>query len=237
MSAESKFYDNYLKRNKTQRGVKSIEMETKYFECTCHSTDHTFKFTYDPEDGDLYLETQLCRKAKNIFQRIWASLKYIFGYQCKYGHWDCTLIEEETAKEMIKVLENVVIKRRINETPKRMIFKIDADNKTPEELQKYFDSVKEEYRQKTFFNNKTMGETINGNDIITNSSTDLVLSSDLIYCIMKNGERYIVKNRHGETYRETINKDDIDRVVYELPFYTFVHINNTDVQESSKTDQ
>jgi hypothetical protein len=28
------------------------------------------------------------------------AIKYIFGYQCKYGHWDCTSLGYNEAKDL-----------------------------------------------------------------------------------------------------------------------------------------
>lgn len=81
--------------------VKPIEIE--HFDCDCHTPDHTIRFVYTPaEDGwkpELYIEVQLC-KTKNIFQRIWAAIKYICGYECRYGHWDNTMIESKDLKRL-----------------------------------------------------------------------------------------------------------------------------------------
>jgi hypothetical protein len=79
-------------------------MKTKYFECQCDSSDHTIRFVIDKLENEVYLEIQLC-KHKNIFQRAWSAIKYILGYECKYGHWDCVLLKNEDRKEIIKILE------------------------------------------------------------------------------------------------------------------------------------
>lgn len=81
-------------------------METKYFECSCNSSEHTIRMVYDPEEKDAYVEVQLCM-TNNFFQRVWSAFKYVFGYNCRYGHWDCTLIEKETAEQMIELLKKI----------------------------------------------------------------------------------------------------------------------------------
>ena len=42
----------------------------------------------------MYMHTQLAQH-KNIFQRTWLALRYIFGYRCKYGHWEEAVFSEE----------------------------------------------------------------------------------------------------------------------------------------------
>jgi hypothetical protein len=87
--------------NNTKPEFKPIE--TEYFDCDCHSSDHTIRFIYTPAEIDwkpeLHVEVQLCR-TKNIFQRILSAIKYIFGYECRYGHWDCTLIQAKDLERL-----------------------------------------------------------------------------------------------------------------------------------------
>ena len=77
--------------------------EYTYIECDCESSQHVLRFAYDPEENDLWVEAQLVQY-RNFWQRLWASIKYVFGYKCKYGHWDCTQISGEQAKRLIDVL-------------------------------------------------------------------------------------------------------------------------------------
>lgn len=65
-------------------------MENHYFECSCFSDEHMLKFSYDPEDKELYLSTFL--RPRRWYSRIWYGIKYALGYTCKYGHFDCTII-------------------------------------------------------------------------------------------------------------------------------------------------
>jgi len=86
---------------KKEPEFKPIEIE--YFDCDCHTPDHTVRFVYTPAEIDwkpeLHIEVQLC-KTKNIFQRIWAAIKYICGYECRYGHWDNTMIESKDLERL-----------------------------------------------------------------------------------------------------------------------------------------
>jgi hypothetical protein len=51
---------------------------------------------YDPEDNELYTSVFL-NQYQNVFKRVWIALKYVFGYRCKYGHWDCFIMRLRTA--------------------------------------------------------------------------------------------------------------------------------------------
>jgi hypothetical protein len=77
-----------------------------YVECACESTEHTLRFTYDAEDNEVYTEVQLARWHP-WYRRVWLALKYVFVYQCKYGHWDCTIIDKSNASALIAVLEQI----------------------------------------------------------------------------------------------------------------------------------
>lgn len=80
--------------------------ELHYFECLCDSREHTIAFRHSRCDNSLYLEIQLNRTA-GFFRRIKLAVKYIFGYECKFGHWDCTLFDYNDITRMIKLLETV----------------------------------------------------------------------------------------------------------------------------------
>lgn len=69
-----------------------------YTECDCGSDEHVIRFTFDEDDGDLYMSVFL-NQYQSWWQRIWIAVKYVFGYKSKYGHFDCTCISgDETVK-------------------------------------------------------------------------------------------------------------------------------------------
>jgi len=73
--------------------------------CQCHSTDHQIVFLYDDEDNDriVYMHTHLSKKS--FWERIKHGIKYIFGYQSKYGAFDEFIIKPEDAYKFKKVYE------------------------------------------------------------------------------------------------------------------------------------
>lgn len=77
-------------------------MGTYFFECVAHCTEHTISFImlknkdYYP---DLYLNIYL--DSVPWYKRIWYAIKYIFGYKCKYGHWNCWEMKREDAVRLI----------------------------------------------------------------------------------------------------------------------------------------
>lgn len=90
-------------------------MKNEYFECSCYSPEHTFRISYFPDDTDeLYLSVQLVKQP--FWQRVIKSIKYIFGHQSIYGHWDETIISKEEAIRLKDFLGDFVDGRTNKET-------------------------------------------------------------------------------------------------------------------------
>jgi hypothetical protein len=81
-------------------------LEPQYFDCACYSSEHTLKFTWDDEDNEIYTEVFL-RQYRNFFKRIWIAIKYIFGYKCRYGHWDCFVLQNKDAQRLKCLLDKL----------------------------------------------------------------------------------------------------------------------------------
>lgn len=79
--------------------------------CQCHSTEHQYIFLYDEDvdkngnviDRTVYIHTHLNKRP--FFKRVWYGIKYIFGYECRYGHFDEFLIKPEDADKFQKVAD------------------------------------------------------------------------------------------------------------------------------------
>jgi len=75
-----------------------------YYECSCFSSEHTLKFIIDPDEKELYTEIYL-QQPSGFFKRIWKAIKYVFGYKCRYGHFDCFLFKDQDIADLQKLLE------------------------------------------------------------------------------------------------------------------------------------
>ncbi len=80
---------------------------THYFDCTCGSTEHTLRFTLDKAENELHTDVFL-NQYRPIWQRVWTGLKYIFGYKCKYGHWDCWVLNKSDAARLRNMLDDFI---------------------------------------------------------------------------------------------------------------------------------
>jgi len=80
--------------------------QTEFFECVCGTNEHTIVFKISDSDPvELYTSVFL-NQYHNFFGRLWIAVKYLFGYKCKDGHWDCTLIKLEDADRLIALLRS-----------------------------------------------------------------------------------------------------------------------------------
>ena len=69
------------------------DFEPVMVKCACNSSDHIALFYFNSEDKEAYLSLQMSNH-KGIFGRIREAIKYVFKKECKYGHWDETLLDE-----------------------------------------------------------------------------------------------------------------------------------------------
>lgn len=66
--------------------------------CSCENPEHQIIFYKDKNFSDDYREVLLSlhlTNYRNIFKRILVSIKYIFGYESKYGVWDTIIITKD----------------------------------------------------------------------------------------------------------------------------------------------
>ena len=92
-------------------------MIAKFFECSCHSSEHNLKFIYDEEYNELYTEIYL-HQYRNLFKRIFVAIKYIFGYKSKFGAWDCFLFKNkdiDDLKKLINRIKSYFLRKRKNQ--------------------------------------------------------------------------------------------------------------------------
>jgi len=82
--------------------------------CACHSTEHQMVILYSEDilDGERYPEVYLhiLLNKRPFWQRVSYGLRYIFGYQCKYGAFDEFIInpdDVENIENIVKYLKKV----------------------------------------------------------------------------------------------------------------------------------
>lgn len=73
---------------------------TEYFECECGSDEHTLRFILSLDDDSEIYSKVFLNDYRSFWQRLVVSIKYLFGYKCKYGHWDCFIMKAEDAQRL-----------------------------------------------------------------------------------------------------------------------------------------
>lgn len=79
-----------------------------YIECACDSAEHVVRLSADLTDEHLQLvfEFHLVHH-RRWWARVWVAIKYVFGYQSKYGAFDTCCPTAEAANEMVRVIRTV----------------------------------------------------------------------------------------------------------------------------------
>lgn len=90
--------------------------EKVHFDCQCGSEEHSFSFVHCKDDGELYLSVYL-NQYRNVFKRIWVAIKYVCGYTSKYGHWDCTIMDDKETKRLLDLCQLSLVERQLNSGP------------------------------------------------------------------------------------------------------------------------
>lgn len=85
--------------------VTSMSGNVFYVECECESAEHVIRFVADDEDKELYMEVQLVN-CSYWWRRAWKALKYVFGYECKFGHWDVTILNIKERNKIREILSH-----------------------------------------------------------------------------------------------------------------------------------
>lgn len=81
---------------------------TEFFECACHSDEHTLRFILSFDDDDPCIYTSVFLRERQWWKRIWPAVKYVFGYKCRFGHWDCFELKPEDAQRLMWMAERLV---------------------------------------------------------------------------------------------------------------------------------
>jgi hypothetical protein len=60
-------------------------------------------------DGDEICWTQVqLHQYRSFWERLVVAVKYLFRYECRYGHWDCTSISLEQGKSLRDYLNRAI---------------------------------------------------------------------------------------------------------------------------------
>ena len=71
-----------------------------YLECSCSSPEHTVRFIRDEE----FTYMTFFLSEGPWYSRLAKAVKYVFGYKCRYGHFDEVVLGKNEVAELIRVL-------------------------------------------------------------------------------------------------------------------------------------
>lgn len=88
--------------------------ESHHFDCDCSSEEHIFRVTsengwdndYPPE---IHISIQL-NQYRSVFKRFVTALRYFFGYECRFGHWDVVTLKQDDLNRLIVLLHQHRVK-------------------------------------------------------------------------------------------------------------------------------
>ena len=87
------------------------DMKTEYFDCDCGSSEHTLRFCYfvpfKDEPAEIHTEIFL-NQYRSVWQRIRIAIKYVFGYKCRYGHWDVWTLKRNDCERLKGLLDKMI---------------------------------------------------------------------------------------------------------------------------------
>lgn len=82
------------------------DLKHHFLICQCSSSEHTLQFICDPDEKEIYTQVFL-NQHRSFFKRVWVSIKYIFGYKCRYGHWDTFIMRSEDLEKIKVIIEDM----------------------------------------------------------------------------------------------------------------------------------
>jgi hypothetical protein len=112
--------------------------ECEYFSCICESNEHALVVKLwdfsepeggDPLDVELSFDVFLCQH-RSFWQRVWAAVRYVFGYRCRFGHFESATLKYEDADRLLELIHNY--KRRVESLQPRVYHNLKIVAPTPE---------------------------------------------------------------------------------------------------------
>lgn len=80
-------------------------MKRQLYICSCYSAEHQMIFNPSPEESEktIYVHFNLVKRP--FFQRLKYALKYVLGYQSKYGAFDELVLDQDHSKQLFNAAQ------------------------------------------------------------------------------------------------------------------------------------
>lgn len=73
----------------------------RYLECRCSTPEHTVRFAKD--EDSMYITFFL--SFGPWYERLFVATKYLFGYKCRYGHFDEIVLGRKEVENLVRILK------------------------------------------------------------------------------------------------------------------------------------
>lgn len=80
-------------------------MERELFICSCENTEHQIVFSWFEDDDVANVYATIHLRKKFFWTRLKYGIKYIFGYQSKYGAFDEFIFNSKDVSKLEKIVE------------------------------------------------------------------------------------------------------------------------------------
>lgn len=78
--------------------MEEYKQKSEIFVCDCGSREHQIVFEYDIDDNIVWCHIHLTNY--RFWNRLKNGIRYIFGYKCRYGHFDEFIWKVEHADKL-----------------------------------------------------------------------------------------------------------------------------------------
>lgn len=85
--------------------IERTKMRTDLLLCDCSSPEHQMIIRYDDEDKMVFVSIIL--SGVSLKERIIRGIRYIFGRECVYGHFQELILTKEHIPQLEKVIEHL----------------------------------------------------------------------------------------------------------------------------------
>ena len=75
--------------------------------CDCHSTEHQIVVHFDNDDRHPEVYMHIYLNKKSFWERLVHGIKYIFGYQCRFGAFEEFIFNPDDADRLQDVVNHL----------------------------------------------------------------------------------------------------------------------------------
>lgn len=79
-----------------------MKEDFRYLECECSTPEHTVRFLRDED----YTYITFFLGTGPWYKRVVTAVKYVFGYKCRYGHFDEVILGSDKVRELVEILKS-----------------------------------------------------------------------------------------------------------------------------------